>query len=157
MTISLGVCTDDYFVANKTPTFSASANCQIYGECSLMNPVFVLKYNSSYEEYNYLEAFNRFYYISDIVLMPGGKCRIVCAEDALYTHWNQLQHVGAWSTRSQDKVMPQLYDPDYPSRIDNSIKVMTFSNGKVFNKGENYLLTVLGGQGQSVESTLTKE
>lgn len=60
-------------------------NVYVKEPCSLMAPVFVLNTDAAYFTKNYVKAWNRYYYINDIVLAPGAKMELHCSEDVLMT------------------------------------------------------------------------
>lgn len=54
--IQVGVCTCDNRVVDKTRFISpmVTYNCEVYRECTVVNPVFILEYNAIILNSNYL-------------------------------------------------------------------------------------------------------
>ena len=65
-------------IATKTITPTES--------CDILNPTFILDYNSNYASCNYIHVdspFNRYYFITDMKIDIGKKIVISCAVDVL--------------------------------------------------------------------------
>lgn len=153
MIINIGMCGDDFYTVPKQMSNVVAKDCTVYGECSVMNPSFLLRYFSGIESTTYCEIpdWGKFYYVSDVVLMPGKRARIICTEDVLQSKWSQLQNVMARVSRQEKVGLGDMYDSEYPVRVTNAIKKYPFSVANPFGTGGSYLLTVIGGNGGSSE------
>lgn len=153
MIINIGTCDDDFYTVPKQMDNVVSRDCTVYGECSVMNPSFLLRYFSGIESTTYCEVpdWGKFYYVSDVILMPGKRARIVCTEDVLQSKWDQLQNVMARVSRQEKNGLADMYDSEYPVRVTNVINKYPFSVENPFGTGGSYLLTVIGGNGGSSE------
>ena len=147
MIINIGMCEDDFYTVPKTMSNVVARDCTVYGECSVMNPSFLLRYFSGIESTTYCEIpdWGKFYYVSDVILMPGKRARIICTEDVLQSKWGQLQNVMARVSRQEKVGMGDMYDSEYPTRLSNTITKLPFSVENPFGTGESYLMTVIGG------------
>lgn len=145
MTIEIGTCMDAYNALQKTPSLNAVSNVSVYGDCSIMNPTFLLDFNVRYLHCNYLHAFDRYYWITDIILMPGHRCRIICDEDVLYTHKNEILSLYAYPNRSESNRDQNVVDESIIAKVKNNIAVKRFSLNPFGAGNESYLLTVIGG------------
>ena len=153
MIIHIGTCGDDFYTVPKTMSSVTTRDCTVYGECSVMNPSFILRYFSGIESTTYCEIpdWGKSYYVNDVILMPGKRARIICTEDVLQSKWNQLQYVMARVSRQEKTGLGDMYDSEYPTRVTNAIKKYPFSVANPFGTGGSYLLTVIGGNGGSSE------
>lgn len=153
MIINIGTCGDDFYTVPKQMSNVVAKDCTVYGECSVMNPSFLLRYFSGIESTTYCEIpdWGKFYYVSDVILMPGKRARIICTEDVLQSKWGQLQNVMARVSRQEKVGLADMYDSEYPVRVTNAIKKYPFSVANPFGTGGSYLLTVIGGNGGSSE------
>lgn len=147
-TVILANCKDDPRKISKTIESSHSVSCSVYGNCSIHNPSFTLRYFDGIERYNYAQAFGRYYWITDITLMPGKKALLTLREDVLMSHKDEILAIrGARVVRNEHVGQPLVYDESYPTRVDNSLVRQYFSND-VMNT-VNYLVTVIGGDSSS--------
>lgn len=153
MIINIGTCGDDFYTVPKQMSNVVAKDCTVYGECSVMNPSFLLRYFSGIESTTYCEIpdWGKFYYVSDVVLMPGKRARIICTEDVLQSKWDQLKNVMARVSRQEKVGLADMYDSEYPVRLTNVINKYAFSVENPFGTGGSYLLTVIGGNGGSSE------
>lgn len=143
--LTLGVCKDDPYKISKSPTFSHSVNCTIYGECSVISPQLIIDYFSGVENCNYAQFLGKFYWIRDIILMQGQRCRVSLEEDALYTYAADILKCEAYADRSESKVNPMVVDGNYPTKVTNTMTVKKFSIEPFAAGNDTYLLTVIGG------------
>lgn len=149
MIINIGTCSDDFYTVPKQMSDVTTRDCAVYGECSVMNPSFLLRYFSGIESTTYCEIpeWGKFYYVSDVIVMPGKRARIICTEDVLQSKWEQLKYVMARVSRQEKNGLVDMYDSEYPVRVTNVINKYPFSVENPFGTGGSYLLTVIGGNG----------
>ena len=85
-------CSDDPRKAVKSLVSGSPVASIVPTEaCDILNPTFILNYNSSYATCNYIVVgapFNRSYFITDMKIDIGKKIEISCAVDVLGTYWN---------------------------------------------------------------------
>lgn len=156
-TLQIGVCNDDPYKINKIFQSSYSPTVNVKGGTTISNPTFILDYNSGYTtcNYCYYADFNRYYYIADIFMSPGGKAEIVCTSDPLMSFSNEINSLTCYLDRVGEatKRAGFITDSNYP--ITNELFVHNYgfsvdpfeidpvdSQG---NQSANYVLTVLGG------------
>ena len=150
LAIRLGVCTCDNRVVDKTGSITYAnndTNCDVYHECDVMNPTFLLKYDSSIVNYNYLkiESWGRYYYITGVTVAPGGRIYISCKEDVLMSNKDEILNLTAYAHRSESQQEHYLVDKKVPSLITTFRTHQTF-NTSLIDNDFNYLLTVKGGK-----------
>lgn len=117
MTVTLYNCSDDIRVVNKTLTDATSAiTVQVYDTVDILYPTFMLDYNSSLLNKNYLwcDEFNRFYFINNITVDKAKKMYISCSVDVLKTYAGQLTSCPATVIRSQNPIDHHVYDDKLP-------------------------------------------
>lgn len=154
LVITPGISTADTRVLDKTPfiTWGNDINCDIYRECNMMNPVFLLSYNQSIVSDNYLkvESWGRYYYIQEVTLAPGGRMYFTCAEDVLMSNKDKILALNAYSSRSESSVEHYAIDDKVLSKVTNYVTHITFERGFSSILSNNYLLTVKGGAPRNV-------
>ncbi len=152
MTINFYKIKDDPRVIEKTlpstPYYTTDAN--ILGSCNVKEPVLVLTFNSALVEVNYMEIgdWNRFYFMGEPVLSPGGKCIISAKEDVLYTNKDEILKLHAYCSRCENHFERYAIDNAVPSLVTTNVTNLHFSYHP-FSAGVNYnqfLLTVKGGK-----------
>lgn len=79
----------DVNTVNKLTTdITDTITCTMKDGTSIITPTFVLNYNASYFNANYLysDTTDRYYFITDIEIAPAGKILIHCKVDVLMTY-----------------------------------------------------------------------
>lgn len=148
MTINLYSISEDPRVANKEPTLIASSVvCKPAEPCSMLTPVILLDFSSTYlgANYIYLSEFDC-YYFCELVLRTGKELQLNCKLDVYYSF--DLSNVPATVIRSESAGVN--YTPDNKLPVDPSrcwLDGILFPNQPLSETGEadNYLLTVNGG------------
>ena len=99
--INLYNTTDDANVANKTLNLvEANVACDIYENCTMLQPRLILTYSETRMNCSYIRVFNRYYNIVSKDLQPGGKMVITCTIDAILTYWDQIKNLPCTVTRT---------------------------------------------------------
>ena len=99
--INLYNTTDDANVANKTLNLvEANVACDIYENCTMLQPRLILTYSETRMNCSYIRVFNRYYNIVSKDLQPGGKMVITCTIDAILTYWEQIKNLPCTVTRT---------------------------------------------------------
>lgn len=151
LTIDIGNCIADNRVLDKTSfiTWGSPINCEVYHECSIMNPVFLLKYSSSIVNYNYIkvQSWGRYYYIVDQTVAPGGRIYLTCQEDVLMSNKEEILRLRANIHRNEKVRNKMIVDSRYPAEIMSTLGIFQFSQNP-FNltSGYNLVMTVIGGE-----------
>lgn len=79
--------------------------------CSILSPVWLLAYSSSYKGATHVTCpalGNRTYFITDIVLSPGGKCYVYGSVDVLATYGALIKERSGTVIRSESIGAPTL-------------------------------------------------
>lgn len=108
-------------------------------DVDLMQPVFILKtdplvYNANYL---YCSFTSRYYYITDVEAMTGGRVAIKCRCDVLYTYKDEILQSSAWvvsSSSASDAADYDMLHNDYPFQADYDILGCDFPGTSPFNE-----------------------
>lgn len=127
---------------------------------SVTNPVFILAYDSNVITANYLYCaeFSRYYAITDITLMTGGRVQISAHVDVLQTYGATLAQLTALMTRAEEEPT-EIVDNFLPLKRNKITKVYEFSGGD-FNidtataTDYNFVLNIMGG---GVDNVVTSQ
>lgn len=153
-TLNIGTCGDDPRKINKT--FSGSpVTVNIKDGSSIENPIFILDYSSGYANCNYCyySDFKRYYYITDIIMTPGGRAEVHCSVDPLMSFKEAINGLTCYLSRIGDASQRAAFmsDPSFPISNEAYTKIFNFSGGVEFSaetsSQKQYMLTVIGGPG----------
>lgn len=146
MIITIGTTRDDKRVLHKTWS-GTDITVQLKQPCNILNPVFIVGYDSNLVSANYLHCpeLNRYYFIDNIDLMPGHRMELQCSVDVLMSYASQIDAITCVIARQQNSgltlvpdtgIMVQNYNPIYIYNFPTSFDVAFGS----------YVLQVIGGQ-----------
>ena len=154
LSIQVGTCTADNRLVDKTSfiTLGSPVNCEVYHECSIMSPTFLLAYNSSYINCNYLyvSAWHRYYFIVDETVAPGGRIYLSCQEDVLMSNKNEIKALSGYLVRTEDNKLNNkyIYDKRHPYQENRKCRTYDFNRSPFtanYAQDVVYILTVVGG------------
>ena len=150
-------------VINKTMEPVLSTTAQLYDETNLFSPELLLAWNNTYvnsANYFYIQEFNRYYFLEDVVAEPGGAARIKGNIDVLYTYKNSIKMDEIVITRAYyaDKQPNIGYSPrstyikdsKLPVKPQRDIEVQEFTGNNIFNLNSatssswNFVLNIMG-------------
>lgn len=92
--------------STKQPTVGTDLSCLVKSDSSIVNPVIELSTDPTGYNYCYIAAFNRYYFIDDIVFQKGIWI-VYCSVDVLASFKTAIGSTSGYCTRSS-----QLYDGD---------------------------------------------
>lgn len=152
MNVVFYTCDCDNRVVDKSShlTQGTTYNCSVYQQTGVMHPSLLLTYSSAIVNYNYfkIEDWHRWYYITGIEVMPGGRCVVTGSEDVLYSNKDEIKTLSAYVIRTESANPNSLIvDNKIPCQANRHCKTLKFSTSP-FGAEETspvYLLTVLGG------------
>lgn len=107
--------------STKRPSGGTAVTCTLKNDCSMLNPQIEIEYASASSNpvawnYAYIEAFGRYYYITDWQWMEHRKWTAFLSVDALATHkediGNSNQYVLRSSEVSNGNVVDDAYTPE---------------------------------------------
>ena len=157
ISVQLGICTEDPRKIDKRSNFAGSnpvnVSCTLKDNCSIQNPVFIVAtgtVNLSRFNYAYVSVWSRYYFIIDMMTMPGGRVAIKCAEDYLTSNADQILGLSLYLDRTGEptKANKFLQDSRVPAESRRQQYTIDFdSTPFTANYGSDtvYVLTVVGG------------
>lgn len=134
--------------------------------CNVINPVITTSYDSDFASANYCyidSPFNRYYYIKNVNLIPGGKMEIICEVDPLKSWKGDNDNPGflqsnATIIRAENPKTTQLHDSKYPLTSKKKITSAFFYDTPfTVTDGWNYVLYVMGQEGTQHTPTGTSD
>lgn len=114
------------------------------GECGVLYPVFVIETSTNLSSYNYcyIQEFNRYYFISDIIAETDKLWRVYCSVDVLHTYSSQIRQHKAIIAKQENAWNLYLNDGDTFKVYQNpKIIQKTFSTGF---SGAEFVMIVAG-------------
>ena len=144
--------TDDVNVANKTLNLvEANVACDIYENCTMLQPRLILTYSETRMNCSYIRIFNRYYNIVSKDLQPGGKMVIMCTIDAVLTYWDQIKNLPCTVTRTgnspteivDEKLPISPNEKYYVGTSIDEVELTKNPNGSLFEYG-CYIANVIG-------------
>lgn len=157
ISIKIGTCTEDPRKLDKRQNFESSEPATITVEikdtCSIMRPDFVLvSTNVQISGYNYIHVptWGRYYFIDDIVTMPGYRTMIRCREDVLTSYADQISNLTGNVQRAESTSLRNalVKDPGYNVQSNRQCETIPFNRTPFaanYATDQVYLLTVVGG------------
>lgn len=150
MIITIGTTSDDR--RKLTKYFSGKEiNVQLKSPCDILNPVFVLAYDTSYLTANYLHCpdFNRYYFINNIQVLTGNRIELSCSVDVLMSYNAEIKNLYCNVVRTEDSTKRSIYMSDSAKPLEaKTITETHVFDADPFVRGDgyrSYVLTVLGG------------
>lgn len=147
-------CTADNRVVDKTNYIEqrATKNCDFFNQTGVMHPSILLSYDSAIVNncnYFYIAEWGRWYYITGIEVMPGGRMVVTGSEDVLYSNKDEILNLDAYVVRTEDesrsnKLINDAKHPIQSNRCCNTVKWQT-PRFNATSADPVYLLTVVGG------------
>ena len=129
---------------SKSLTNQINKTCHILDGTSITDPVIVIGYDASIlsHSYAYITDFGRYYFITNMEVLPGQEIRLSLHVDVLMTYKDQIKACKARITRSQSNF--DKYIPD--SMIINKAqsKITQRKLGSSFTR-ENQYYVLIGG------------
>ena len=150
MTVTFYSVSDDARVLNKTlgTAVKSLLNVEIWGECSVMDPVLKVVYDSSLLgcNYCYISEWSRYYYIEGYDVSQGREMYIRMHEDVLMSNATAIGELECTIVRTAKTGKANLYLDDGKFKVLNYPRIQTkaFPNG--LSKTQNYVLTIAGGK-----------
>lgn len=94
MTVTLYKCSDDPRTLSKNLTDEKSkTECTIYGDCSILAPTILLRYDATiiHHNYMYIADWGRYYFIDNITVSNGKQMVISGSVDVLQTYKESIK------------------------------------------------------------------
>lgn len=131
-TVKFGSTSDNPSVLNKSYTFTISKNMKPLGEVSILNPIFIIAYDSDIIGCNYAEIsdWGKFYFVTTSI-MTDGRMRVELNVDYLTSNKADIEKLNATIIRTGSLNKP-TYVPDDSLPIEQSrsrLSIKEFSGG----------------------------
>ena len=140
--------------STKTPTGGTSHTVTLKAGCSIERPVFIL--SSSDYSINYVQAFNRYYFVTDINMLTNSHMELICDIDVGATYKSDIGGYTAFIERSETYSDPMIPDPYVTGKNDEIIMGGTYgSSSSIFSSTGMYAVSVLNDKGSGAGFTTT--
>lgn len=140
--------------STKTPSGGTSHTVTLKGGCSVERPVFIL--TSSDYEINYVKAFDRYYFVTDLNLLTNNHMEIICDLDVGATYKSAIGGYTAFVERSATYSDPMIPDPFVTVKNEEIIWGGVYgSSSYIFSSTGMYAVSVLNDRGSGAGFTTT--
>ena len=117
---------------------------------SIKNPIIDVEYASTFDfNYIYIPTFNRFYYISEPIILRKGLYRLECKVDVLMSFKNTILQQQAYISRQEFNHNDDVNDNELIVENEPEIKVKELIGSPFDNQEEvrtSYVITVARGE-----------
>lgn len=156
----VGSTSNDKRVINKTMSSQITVSAEIYGDVSILAPQLLIEYNSAIFNLNYIyiAAFNRYYFLTNVILSSGDRMILTCAIDPLNSFKTEILALNTTVVRQEQADDNFLPDSCMTPVSKKDIKVYQLDNNVLNLRGpdahssSNYVLCVAGGHTSNVSN-----
>ena len=135
---------DNRILRKSLTQISTPLSCDIYGSESIITPRFILEYVGVEANYCYVAELNRYYYIRDIVLAPGGQRILMCEVDVLMSNIDEILNLNCLVLRQENETLCNKYlvDNRMIANVNKEEVVESFGETVITNPATCFLLTI---------------
>ena len=135
---------DNRILRKSLTQISTPLSCDIYGSESIITPRFILEYVGVEPNYCYVAELNRYYYIRDIVLAPGGQRILMCEVDVLMSNIDEILNLNCLVLRQENETLCNKYlvDNKMLANVNKEEVVESFGETVITNPSTCFLLTI---------------
>ena len=146
MTIQLYNQTGDPRQLQKNITHLATITAQLTDQCSVTDPVFIFDMDDDYitANYIYVSEWDRYYYITDRVILNGNQVQINCHVDVLMSFRNDILNSQCIADRCVNRVNPYIEDSVCGDAGTIETVYRRASTTPFGYSGDNYVLMIAG-------------
>lgn len=144
-----------YQTADPNNKVSKSLNSELplsgvlRSECSVLNPTIEIETSSNIATFNYafVQEFNRYYFITDIVAVGNNLWKVSMKCDVLMTYAYDIKGLTANIKRQKTDFNLMLEDSELPKYADDRVQCFNFPESLTPISGNQfkYYLTLIGG------------
>lgn len=129
---------------SKSLTNQINKTCHILDGTSITDPVIVIGYDASIlsHSYAYITDFGRYYFITNMEVLPGQEIRLSLHVDVLMTYKDQIKACNARVTRSQSNYDPMISDNLIINKVNTNITQRKIGSG--FTRANQYYVLIGG-------------
>lgn len=148
MNIKLCSSTSEIVAINKDITIIDDVSATIKGALSVENPVLILQYKSNIQpnvNYVYIQEYNRYYFVTDIINLTGGRYEIHCKVDVLMSFKDDILNLSCIVDKQSSKDNANMYLDDGSFVVQSKEFVDTINFPRGFNDNGEFILITAGG------------
>lgn len=148
MNIKLCSSTSEIVAINKDISIIDDVSATIKGALSVENPVLILQYKSDIQpnvNYVYIPEYNRYYFVTDIINLTGGRYEIHCKVDVLMSFKNDILNLSCIVDKQSSKDNANMYLDDGSFVVQSKEFVDTIDFPRGFNDNGEFILITAGG------------
>lgn len=146
VTINIGTTNDAANVISKNANLGEDISCVLKQPCNVENPVFIVNSNqvSSTNNYLYCSDFHRYYYITNLVDMPGGQTGIQCSVDVLKSYEDQIRALTVNVSRTENTDFSNIADSQLTTLANDEVVFLSLNSSIPAARGTDrtYVLIV---------------
>lgn len=148
MNIKLCSSTSEIVAINKDISIIDDVSATIKGALSVENPVLILQYKSDIQpnvNYVYIPEYNRYYFVTDIINLTGGRYEIHCKVDVLMSFKDYILNLSCIVDKQSSKDNANMYLDDGSFVVQSKEFVDTINFPRGFNDNGEFILITAGG------------
>lgn len=138
MTIQLYKCSAESNRIDKSDflTYVATITGTLREETSILEPTIILEYISQNFNYIFIEEFNRYYFVDDIIIISNKLMSISLSVDVLMSYKDEIKELNGFVLRNEFNFNPFIIDDKLPVEVGTEILTMEIPSN-VFMSDEN--------------------
>lgn len=148
MNIKLCSSISEIVAINKDISIIDDVSATIKGALSVENPVLILQYKSDIQpnvNYVYIQEYNRYYFVTDIINLTGGRYEIHCKVDVLMSFKDYILNLSCIVDKQSSKDNANMYLDDGSFVVQSKEFVNTINFPRGFNDNGEFILITAGG------------
>lgn len=148
MNIKLCSSISEIVAINKDISIIDDVSATIKGALSVENPVLILQYKSDIQpnvNYVYIPEYNRYYFVTDIINLTGGRYEIHCKVDVLMSFKDYILNLSCIVDKQSSKDNANMYLDDGSFVVQSKEFVDTIDFPRGFNDNGEFILITAGG------------
>lgn len=148
MNIKLCSSTSEIVAINKDISIIDDVSATIKGALSVENPVLILQYKSDIQSnvnYVYIPEYNRYYFVTDIINLTGGRYELHCKVDVLMSFKDYILNLSCIVDKQSSKDNANMYLDDGSFVVQSKEFVNTINFPRGFNDNGEFILITAGG------------
>lgn len=148
MNIKLCSSTSEIVAINKDISIIDDVSATIKGALSVENPVLILQYKSDIQpnvNYVYIQEYKRYYFVTDIINLTGGRYEIHCKVDVLTSFKYDILNLSCIVDKQSSKDNANMYLDDGSFVVQSKEFVDTINFPRGFNDNGEFILITAGG------------
>ena len=148
MNIKLCSSVSEIVAINKVVSIINDVSATIKGALSVENPVLILQYKSDIQSkvnYVYIPEYNRYYFVTDIINLTGGRYELHCKVDVLMSFKDYILNLSCIVDKQSSKDNANMYLDDGSFVVQSKEFVDTINFPRGFNDNGEFILITAGG------------